>query len=134
MMVEDVDVVEVHALEALIEARDQVLAAAPVAVGPRPHVVAGFCRDDELIAVGAEEPVHELAQIALGTAVGRAVVIGEVEVGDAVVKGRAAERFHRAVVCRVAEVVPETQRDARQPQAAPATARVGHRLVARVGS
>ena len=52
--IEDVDVVEPHALEALVEAREQVLAAPPLAVGAGPHVVAGLGRDDQLVAVGAE--------------------------------------------------------------------------------
>ena len=52
--VEDVDVVEPHALEALVEAREQVLARAPVAVRAGPHVVAGLGRDDELVAVGPQ--------------------------------------------------------------------------------
>ena len=134
VVVEDVDVVEVHAPEALVEARDQVLAAAPVTVGAGPHVVTGFRRDDELVAVGAEEVVHEAAEVPLGAAVGRPVVVGEVEVGDAVVKRCAAERLHRSVVCRVAEVVPESQRNARQAQPAPAAVRISHCLVTRCGS
>ena len=43
--VEDVDVVELHAPQALVEAREQVLARAAVAVRARPHVVAGLRRD-----------------------------------------------------------------------------------------
>ena len=51
MRVEDVDVLETHAREALVEAREQVLARSPFAVRARPHVVAGLRRDDELVAV-----------------------------------------------------------------------------------
>ena len=49
--VEDVDVVEAEAREALVEAREQVLARPPLAVRAGPHVVAGLRRDDELVAV-----------------------------------------------------------------------------------
>ena len=52
--VEDVDVVEPHPREALVEAREQVLARAPLAVGAGPHVVAGLRRDDQLVPVGPE--------------------------------------------------------------------------------
>ena len=44
--VEDVDVVEPHPRQALVEAREHVLARAPLAVGAGPHVVAGLGRDD----------------------------------------------------------------------------------------
>src|SRR3977135_2261466 len=50
MRVEDVDVLEAHAREALIEARQEVLARAPLAVRAGPHVVAGLRGDDELVA------------------------------------------------------------------------------------
>ena len=52
--VEDVDVVELHAREALVEAREEVLARAAVAVRAGPHVVAGLRRDDELVAERAQ--------------------------------------------------------------------------------
>ena len=47
--VEDVHVVQAHAAKALVQARQQVLARAPVPVGPGPHVVAGLGGDDELV-------------------------------------------------------------------------------------
>ena len=52
--VEDVDVVEAHPREALVEAGQQVLARAPLAVRAGPHVVARLGGDDQLVAVGRE--------------------------------------------------------------------------------
>ena len=52
--VEDVDILEPHAAQALIEAREQVLARSPFAIRARPHVVAGLRRDDHLVAVRRE--------------------------------------------------------------------------------
>ena len=52
--VEDVHIVQPHALEALVEAGDQVLARSPLAVGAGPHVVAGFAGDHQLVAVAAQ--------------------------------------------------------------------------------
>jgi hypothetical protein len=53
--IEDVDVVETHALQALVEAREQVFArAAALAVRARPHVPAGLAGDDQFVAVGRE--------------------------------------------------------------------------------
>jgi hypothetical protein len=52
--VEDVDGVEPHPPQARVEARQQILARAPLAVGARPHAVAGLRGDHELVAVAAE--------------------------------------------------------------------------------
>ena len=84
--VEDVDVVQAQAAERLVQAREQVLARAQVAVRARPHVPAGLGRDDELVAVGPEVLAQDAAGVDLGAAVGRAVVVGQVEVRDAQVE------------------------------------------------
>ena len=85
--VEDVDVVEPEPAEALVEAGQQVLARAAVAVRPRPHVPAGLGRDDQLVAERREVAAQEAAEVLLGRAVRRPVVVGQVEVGDAEVEG-----------------------------------------------
>ena len=113
MGVEDVDVVEPHSPQALVEAREQVLARAPFAVGAGPHVVAGLGRDDQLVAVGPEVLRQEPAEVLLGGAVGRAVVVGQVEMRDAEVERAAQDRAARLERTVAAEVVPEPERDAR---------------------
>ena len=51
VVVEDVDVVEAHPPQGLVEAGDEVLpGAADLAVRPRPHVPAGLAGDDQLVA------------------------------------------------------------------------------------
>ena len=52
--IEDIDIVDPHALEALVEARQHIFAAAPFAIGAGPHVVAGLARDDEFVAVSRQ--------------------------------------------------------------------------------
>jgi hypothetical protein len=64
--IEDVDVIEPHALEALIEARKHVFAAAPFAVRPRPHIIAGLGRDHEFVAKAAEVAAQDVAEGKLG--------------------------------------------------------------------
>src|SRR5215467_8015080 len=54
--IEDVDVLESHALETLIQTGEQILARAPLSVWARPHAVPSLGRDDELIAVAGEIP------------------------------------------------------------------------------
>ena len=82
VMVEDVDVVEPHARERLVEGSEQVLARAQVTVGARPHVPSRLGGDDEFVAVGAEVFAHVAPEVGLRATRGRAVIIGQVEVGD----------------------------------------------------
>ena len=131
VVVEDVDIVEVHAPEALVEAGDQVFPAAPVAVGARPHVIARLGGDDQLVAVRFPVAQHVDAEIPLGLAIGRAVVVGEIEMRDAVVKRRAQDVALHAEGRDIAEVMPQTQRDRGQHKAAPSAAAVGHDVIAR---
>ena len=128
--VEDVDVLEAHAPQALVEAREQVLPRAEVAVGPRPHVVAGLRRDHELVAIGREILLQQAPERLLRRAVGRAVVVGEVEVRDAEVERAAHDRAARLERPIGAEVLPQAERDRRQQQPSPPAAVVAHAVVA----
>ena len=128
--IKDVDVFEAQAAEALIEAGEQILAGAPIAVGAGPHIVAGLGGDDELIAVGGEVLAEEAAEILFGGAVGRAVIVGEVEVGDAEREGAAEHGAGVFEAVDAAEVVPETEGNGGQEETARAAAAIGHGVVA----
>ena len=130
VVVEDVHVVEPHALEALVERGQQVLAAAVVPVGSGPHVVASLGGDEQFVTIGAQVVTQELAHVALRLAIVRAVVVGQVEVRDAVVEGRKGDAGHLLVGRDVAEVVPHAQAHGRQLQARGAATPVVHGLVA----
>jgi hypothetical protein len=71
MMVEDVDVVEAEAPQALVEAGEEVFARAEVAVGARPHVPTGLGGDDQLVAERAEVVVEDPREVGLGASVRR---------------------------------------------------------------
>ena len=109
MAVEEVDIVELHAAQALVERGHEVFTTAPVAVGAGPHVVACLRRDEELVAIGSEVLVHESTQRLLGRAVDGAVVVGEVEVGDAVVEGVVGNPTAALEGVDAAEIVPEAE-------------------------
>ena len=98
-----------HPLQRLIQTADQVLAAAVVAVGARPHVEARLGGDNQLVAMGVPVAIHVHAEIALGLAVGRSVVVGPIEVGDSAVKGRAQQALLHAEERDIAEIVPQPQ-------------------------
>ena len=79
--------------------------------GPGPHQIAGLARDDQLVAVGAEVLCEQQAEGFLGGAGRRAIVVGQVEVGDAQVEGAAQDRAAGFQDVDAAEVVPEAQRN-----------------------
>ena len=130
MGIEDVDIIDAQTLQALVEAGQHVFAAAPLAIGARPHVVAGLGRDHELVAERTEIAPENVAECDLRRTRRRSVIVGEVEMRDAEVERGAADRAHRVLRFVEAEIVPETQRDRRQLQSASAAAAVGHRIVA----
>ncbi len=129
VVVENVHVIQPHALEALVEAGDQVLARAPIAVRPGPHVPPGFGGDDKLVAERGEVLFEDPAETLLRRSVGGAVIVGEIEMGNPQVEGAAQhrpavlERFHGA------PVVPQAKGNEGELQAAPAAAFVGHPVV-----
>ena len=129
-MVEDVHVVETEAFEALVERGEQVFAASEVAVGAEPHLVAGLGADDEFVAVMVEILVQQSSAVLFGRAGFRAVVVGQIEVGHAVVECGEHDLPHGVVWGDVAEVVPEAEGDGRQFQAACAHVVVGHAVIA----
>ena len=133
MGIEDVHGVEPQPLQALVERCDQTLARVPLAIRARPHIVPGLGGDDDLVAVLAQRLVEDPAEHRLGAAGGRAVVVGQVEVGDAVVDGCLHARAAAVRIGGFAEIVPDTQGDFRQKQAAAAATAVIHRFIARLG-
>ena len=78
----------------------------------------------------AKSVASEPTEVRLGRAVGRAVVVGQVEVGHPEVEGAPADRLLGREGAVVAEVVPEAERDHGQHQPAAAAAAVGEHVVA----
>ena len=120
MGVEEVHVIEVHPFQALVQARHQVFAGAPFAVGTGPHVIARLGGDEQLVAEGGEGLAHDHPERFLGRPVGRTVVVGEVEVDDTVVEGVMGHLQGVRERVYVAEVVPQAQGDLGEEDAAAA--------------
>src|SRR3954452_11923878 len=127
--VEDIDIVEAHAPQALVETREQIFARAAVAIGTWPHVVTGLRRDDQLVAKGAEVLGHPAAEILFRRTVGRSVVVGEIEVGDAEIEGAPEHRAAGLEIVDAAEIVPQAERHGGKVEPAPSAAPVGHAAV-----
>src|SRR5260370_6647440 len=129
MRVEDVHVLKPEPAQALIKARQQVLARASIAVGARPHAPARLGRDDELIPVWAEVAGQQLPECRLRCAIGRPVVVREVEVGDPEIEGPAQYGARVLEGAGGAELLPEAEGDRGQLKPAPATASVADGVV-----
>jgi len=127
--VEDIHILQTHALEALVEAAEQVLPAAPLSIGAIPHVVASLGGDDQLVAVGGKVLGEILAKVQFSRPRGGTVVVGQVEVGDPQIEGGVQHLARRRKRIAIAKVVPEAQRESGQLQAALATAVVGHSVI-----
>ena len=116
--VEDVEVVQAGAREALVQAGEEVLARAPLAVRAVPHQVARLGRHQDLVAVRAEVGGVVPAEVRLGRAGRRAVVVGQVEVRHAEVERPAQHRALDVERLVVPEVVPQAERHGGQLQPA----------------
>ena len=108
-MIEDVDIVKSEPEQGLIETGDQVFSAAPVTVGPLPHVVAGFRRNDHLVSVWAEVIFKYPSEIALSASRLGAVVVCQIKVGDPIVKCGKAHLLHIGRIAGVAEIMPQAE-------------------------
>lgn len=71
--------------------------------------MAGLGGDEELVAVGTEVFLPDTAEVLLGRAGDGAVVVGEVEVADAVVEGVEYHTLGLGEVVNGAEVVPKAE-------------------------
>jgi hypothetical protein len=129
-VVKDVDVVEAHAAEALVQTGEKIFAGTPIAIRPGPHGVAGLGGDDELVTMRAEVLLEDAAEIGFGGAGRRPVVVGEIEVGDAEIESAQDDVAADGLRRDVAEVLPEAERDAGQHDSAPAAAAINHSFVA----
>ena len=91
--------------------------------------MAGLGGDDEFVAVAGEIADQDAADVFLGGAGRRAVVVGEIEMGDAAVEGAVHDAAGLLEVIHGAEVVPEAEGNGGQQQAGIAAAPVGHAAV-----
>ncbi len=115
MRIENIHVIQAHALQALIKRRQHVFPrSAALAVRPRPHVPARLRRNQQFIAIRTEIVLEHSPEIGLGAAVRRAVVVRQIEVCDAEIERGAQDVALRGDRRGVAEVVPKTQRQRRQ--------------------
>ena len=108
-MVENIHIGQTQPLQALIQAGKQIFAAAKVAVGPRPHIVARLGADQKLIAVSRQFLPQDAAKILLCRAGHGPVIIGQIKMRDAVVESGEAHLLHVAIVGIAAEIVPKTE-------------------------
>ena len=131
--IEDIDVVQPHALQALVAGSDQIFAAAPFTVRTGPHVVTRLGRDNHLVAIASEIRLQNFSEGGFGAAGRRAVIVREIEMGDAEIESATAYGLFGLVRRVVAEIVPEPERNRRQFQAGLAAVIVFHGCISVFG-
>jgi hypothetical protein len=133
--VENIHIVDAQALQALVQARQDVFArTAALAIRAGPHVPTGLAGDDQFVAVMLEVFAQQTPEVDLGAAIGWAVVVGQVEVVDPQVERCAQQGALGVDRGAVAKVVPQPQGQCRQHQATAADAAIRNRFVAVFGS
>ena len=105
-MVEDVHVVQAHALQGSVQGAHQVLARAPETVGRIIHYPTRLGRNNHFIAEGTEIAGEDAAEVVLRGTWFRAVVIGQIEMSNPPVIRRAQDFALRGQGTIVAEVLP----------------------------
>ena len=105
-MVKNIHIFQTHALQALVKARQKILAAAPVSIRALPHIIACLSYDDHFITVRHQFLFQDLAEIPLRTSVGRSVIIGKIKLCDTIVKSCEAQLFHVFIIRSISEIMP----------------------------
>ncbi len=131
--IEDIDVVQPQPLQALVATGDQVLPAAPFAIRSVPHQIARLAADQQLVPMAHEIRPQDLAKGRFGAAGRRAIVVGQIEMGDAMVKRRAADRALGLMRGVMAEVVPQAQRNGGQLHPRPPATAIDHPVITVLG-
>ncbi|MPM68664.1 hypothetical protein SDC9_115598 [bioreactor metagenome] len=127
MRVEDVYIIETEAAQRLIQRGEHVLASTTArSVGSGPHVISGLGRDHQFIPVGGQIRAQQLAEVDLRLAGRRPVVVCEVEVRDAGIEGGAHDLALGSGRMKVAEVLPQPQRDGWQQKSRASAAAIDH--------
>ncbi|CAB4585633.1 unannotated protein [freshwater metagenome] len=127
--IEDVDVVETHSGEALVERGEQILARTPLAVGAGPHIEAGLARDNQLVAIRRKIRRENLPENALGRSGRRAVIVGEIDVGHTLVESAEDDVALHTAIAVVTKVVPEPERHSWQLDSTSPAAGIGNRFI-----
>ena len=110
VVVKNVHIVEPEPLQTGVERSREIFAVSARAVGAAPHRETRFRRDDHFVAVARKTFAQDPAEIFFGGAAAGAVVVGDIEHGDAAVERGKNHVAHDFEIIETAEVVPEPQR------------------------
>ena len=109
MAVEEIHIVYLHSLQALVKRGHQVFSGAPVAIRPRPHVVTCFRRDEQLVTIRTEILIHQSSHRLLSRAVNRSIVVGQIEMVDTVIKSIVSNLTAAFVRINTTKIMPEAE-------------------------
>ena len=107
--IEDIHVVELEPLQALVGTGDDALTGTPITVRTVPHFIAGLAGNNHFVPVGLHVGCHDAAKVFFGTPRNRVVIIGQVVVGNSQVKGLVDNRLLVFVGIDAAKIVLEAE-------------------------
>ena len=114
MRIENVHILEPHAVQARLQGSQHILARAAHPIGPWPHIPSRFRRDHQLISVIAKILAQNLPEVLLGRPIRWPIVVRQVEVRYAPIERSPDRRPAGLESVDAAEVLPQPQRDRRQ--------------------
>src|SRR5258708_3764873 len=114
MAIENIDVIQFHSFEALVQAGKEILPRAPFAIWPRPHTVASLRRNNQFIPITAKVLAKYFPKVFFCRTGWRTVVIGEIKVRNAEIKGAPDHGTRIFQGVDATEVMPQPQRNRRQ--------------------
>ena len=86
VMVEDIHIFQIHTLQALVQARQQVFFASKIPVRSFPHIITGLCTNHQFISVYPKVFCQYPAKIFFRTARYRTIIVSKVKMCYAMVK------------------------------------------------
>ena len=106
VMIEDIYIIQAKTFQALVKTGDQILAASPVSIRSRPHIIACLCADDQLISVCRKFLSQDFSKIFLRTSGLWAIVVCKVKMSDPIVKCCKTHLLHILINTGVSEIMP----------------------------
>ena len=126
----DIDILQVHPPQTLVKACYQAFARAPIAIGTGPHQMSSLGGYEQLVAMRVERLLHVASEALLGSTIGRAVVVGQVKMADAMIESRVNNFQAKRLIMMFTKVMPKAQRNLRQQHSTLSCPSIGHRFIA----
>src|SRR5580658_1716306 len=128
-MIKNVNILEPHALQALIETRQHIFARAKIPVWPRPHIPTRLSRNNQLVAIRQKILLENLPERFLRRSVRRPIIICQIKMCDPEIESPPQHGARVLEIIYTAKVVPKSKRHRRKLNPASPRAPILHGVV-----